>query len=297
MTHPSYLLNPGDMFQVDREFVLYATGKKKGPLSIAESTKGSRSGKAAKATEEAEAEAEEAEAENDAPDETKAKAAEPVDPPRITKKLRFLSRLARKVIEDDKDSLKVKKKQLLRKFIKEARAAMSRIGREDASTAVNIDLLNSINGMLKELTIQDPKAAAEATESGGFTAKEAADAKKAADAANAPKEAASAPAEQKDKKKPLSFTLTAKELDSMKAAIADYEDNPWDPTKRYATPWQPRPYMSAFAFIPRYLEVNQNICAAVYLRHPVARRNYAEVPSPFPPNVMQLAFNWYLRRR
>ncbi|KAJ4355165.1 hypothetical protein N0V95_003187 [Ascochyta clinopodiicola] len=65
----------------------------------------------------------------------------------------------------------------------------------------------------------------------------------------------------------------------------------------YATPWRPRDYMSAFAFIPRYLEVNQNICAAVYLRHPVARPGLAEVPTPFPYETGQLAFNWYLRRR
>ncbi|KAH8698190.1 hypothetical protein GQ44DRAFT_718323 [Phaeosphaeriaceae sp. PMI808] len=65
----------------------------------------------------------------------------------------------------------------------------------------------------------------------------------------------------------------------------------------YATPWRPRDYMSAFAFIPRYLEVNQNICAAVYLRHPVARPGLAEVPTPFHIETGQLAFNWYLRRR
>jgi hypothetical protein len=58
----------------------------------------------------------------------------------------------------------------------------------------------------------------------------------------------------------------------------------------------PRRYMPAFAFIPRYLEVNQNICAAVYLRHPVARPGQSEVPSPFPPHLQQLAYNWYLRR-
>ena len=68
-------------------------------------------------------------------------------------------------------------------------------------------------------------------------------------------------------------------------------------TKPYATPWRPRDYMSAFAFIPRYLEVNQNICAAVYLRHPVARPGLAEVPTPFHIETGQLAFNWYLRRR
>jgi ribosomal protein S4 len=62
-------------------------------------------------------------------------------------------------------------------------------------------------------------------------------------------------------------------------------------------PWRPRPLMPAFAFIPRYLEVNQNVCSAVYLRHPVARPGLAEVPTPFPESLSQLAFNWYLRRR
>ncbi|KAH7072242.1 hypothetical protein BKA63DRAFT_65698 [Paraphoma chrysanthemicola] len=75
----------------------------------------------------------------------------------------------------------------------------------------------------------------------------------------------------------------------------------WNPKRNnaapYATPWRPRDYMSAFAFIPRYLEVNQNVCAAVYLRHPVARPGLAEVPTPFHIETGQLAFNWYLRRR
>lgn len=62
-------------------------------------------------------------------------------------------------------------------------------------------------------------------------------------------------------------------------------------------PWSPRNYMSAFAFIPRYLEVNQNVCSAVYLRHPVARPGLAEVPTPFGLETGLLAFQWYLRRR
>ena len=74
-------------------------------------------------------------------------------------------------------------------------------------------------------------------------------------------------------------------------------DNPLDNSKTYSTPWQPRQYMSAFAFIPRYLEVNQNICAAVYLRHPVARPGSAEVPTPFGESIATPAYGWYLRRR
>ncbi|KAF3309338.1 mitochondrial 37S ribosomal protein nam9 [Orbilia oligospora] len=61
--------------------------------------------------------------------------------------------------------------------------------------------------------------------------------------------------------------------------------------------WRPKRFMNLFAFIPRYLEVNHHICHAVYLRHPVARSGGAEVPNPFNDGVMQLAFNWYLRRR
>ncbi len=79
--------------------------------------------------------------------------------------------------------------------------------------------------------------------------------------------------------------------------MAMIKEEVYDPTKPYATPWRPRPYMSAFAFIPRYLEVNHKICSAVYLRHPVAKPGLTEVPTPFPAETQQLAFTWYLRRR
>jgi len=91
--------------------------------------------------------------------------------------------------------------------------------------------------------------------------------------------------------------FTAKEKRKMREAVVLSRENPVDESKPYATPWAPRPYMSAFAFIPRYLEVNHNICSAVYLRHPVARPGLAEVPTPFSAEQLQLAFNWYLRRR
>lgn len=297
MTHPSYLLNPGDMFQVNRESVLYATGKKKSPPPK-EKSRPSRASKAAEETEEGDVEADET---ADGAAETEAKAAEPADPEQTIKQLKFLARTAKKVIAEDKDNLKVRKKQRLRAFIKEAREALAKMGRKDADEVVNTDLVGSVNEMLKELVIQDPNAAAKAEEAGGFTAEATADAKKAAEEANAEKEASKPVAtekkEAKTKTKHWDWHLSEDELALMKEELNDFDDNPYDPTKRYATPWQPRRYMSAFAFIPRYLEVNQNICAAVYLRHPVARQGFAEVPSPFPPHVMQLAFNWYLRRR
>lgn len=87
------------------------------------------------------------------------------------------------------------------------------------------------------------------------------------------------------------------ELQRVVKSMEELRDNPIDRSKPYATPWKPRPWMAPFVFIPRYLEVNQNICAAVYLRHPVARPGLAEVPSPFTIETNQLAFTWYLRRR
>lgn len=54
-------------------------------------------------------------------------------------------------------------------------------------------------------------------------------------------------------------------------------DKTFDATKPYRTPWRPRYFLSAFAFIPKYLEVNHNIGHAVYLRHPVARPGQSEV--------------------
>jgi len=91
--------------------------------------------------------------------------------------------------------------------------------------------------------------------------------------------------------------LTQAEKDRLRTLIAQEQENPHDPSKPYLTPWKPRPYLAPFAYIPQYLEVNQNICSAVYLRHPVARKGFAEVPTPYDQQTNQLAFNWYLQRK
>jgi hypothetical protein len=93
------------------------------------------------------------------------------------------------------------------------------------------------------------------------------------------------------------ITFTDSDYNDLHRALRSMQENPVDDSKPYATPWMPKDYMSAFAFIPRFLEVNHNICAAVYLRHPVARPGLAEVPSPYPYDMQSTAFTWYLRRR
>ena len=84
-----------------------------------------------------------------------------------------------------------------------------------------------------------------------------------------------------------------------KKVVERYDENPLhkNQKKPWPMPWKPRDWLPAFCFVPPYLEVNQKICSAVYLRHPVARPGLAEVPTPFANETMALAFNWYLRRR
>ncbi|PSR90660.1 hypothetical protein BD289DRAFT_430582 [Coniella lustricola] len=286
MTHPSYLLNPGDMFQVDPDMVMYATGRKK--FTKTEQQTGKPRGTDEEAAAEEEEETEEA---AEGSEEAETEPAPQADPEQVTKQLKVLSRMAKEILHSTKGDLTVKKKQKIRSFVKEAREISSKLGRKDGKDKViSKDLVLTINDMLKDLVIKNPSVADRAQASGAFSAAETAQAVAAADAANSAP--STSPAVE-----PVSYQLGTDQSRRLKEVVDKYDENPIDDSKPYRTPWQPRRYMSPFAFIPQYLEVNQNICAAVYLRHPVARAGQSEVPSPFPPSVMQLAFNWYLRRR
>lgn len=312
MNHATYLLNPGDMFQVDPEAVMFATGKMKTRAQIQEAqsqpkktkkrrSKGSGDGEAteeAAAAPEADegslepAEGQEAEAEASSKSTTTDKVSPEDTTEALQKRIRFLAKNAKELLETDKSELSVKKKQQIRAFVKQARAISSKLGRKDGQEAVTNDLVSTISNALKDLAISDPKIADRAEQSGAFTAEQTAEAKEAAqpEAQSSEKPAAPEPA-------PKPYQFSDEDQRRLEEMMREYEENPYDPSKPYKTPWEPRPFMSPFAFIPRYLEVNQNICAAVYLRHPVARQGMSEIPSPFPPNVQELAFNWYLRRR
>ncbi|KAI8908843.1 hypothetical protein DFJ77DRAFT_442570 [Powellomyces hirtus] len=52
-------------------------------------------------------------------------------------------------------------------------------------------------------------------------------------------------------------------------------------------------YMAPWMFIPAYLEVDYNTCSTVFLRTPLPQPDMVEVPSPFPPDWHQLAYEWY----
>lgn len=297
MRHPSYLLNPGDLFQVDPERVLFATGASKTKFERRET----RQLKQKEAEEEAEAEAE---AESEKRPESGEKAGK--ESPRET--LKALMAQAKTIISKDKD-LAAKRKQELRGFQKAVRRVLSR---SETSTI----LTDSLEAQFSELTLMlnAKRAEKKPKEDKKKEAKE-----QPAESEAVPEAAAQAATEAATESKPSTVEtgdklseafqnategnevdtseLSDEEFEILRRALTQMRDNPIDSSKPYATPWRPRDYMSAFAFIPRYLEVNQNICAAVYLRHPVARPGYAEVPTPFSEAIATPAYGWYLKRR
>ncbi|KAI8810198.1 hypothetical protein BJ742DRAFT_802479 [Cladochytrium replicatum] len=64
--------------------------------------------------------------------------------------------------------------------------------------------------------------------------------------------------------------------------------------------FEARSFMGPHMFVPDYLEINYVISSVTFLRSPLPQPSRVEIPSPFPPAIHQLAFEWYariLRRR
>lgn len=317
MRYPGYLLNPGDLFQVDPERVMYATGAPKDKRERRESRLAKKAAAAAARQAEAEKkEGEEAEEKKEQEGEKSDTEADgKVENPRET--LKYLLAQAKTIMSDSKDVLPAKKKQELRGFQKAVRRVLSR---SDSSSVLADNLEEQFSELIKVLKVKraekkegkdaqgaeqskpeqspasEPSKQTESTEpaTAEITATSTSEGKPSAQLTEAFKKAAENPEALDDE---TISELSDFELDVLKRALEQMRDNPVDSTKPYATPWRPRDYMSAFAFIPRYLEVNQNICAAVYLRHPVCRPGYSEVPTPFNESIGTAAFAYYLRRR
>ncbi|CAO3644883.1 unnamed protein product [Cunninghamella blakesleeana] len=58
-----------------------------------------------------------------------------------------------------------------------------------------------------------------------------------------------------------------------------------------------KPYAQPFLFVPEYLEVNYNTCQTVFLRTPISRPGRSEIPSPYPPELHSLAYEYYARNK
>jgi len=270
MRYPGYMLNPGDMFQVDPERVMWATGARK------DQDKYETSGEYMTTPEENEPVDEVAEEDEDADTAATADAestptadateATERTPEELRKNLTALMEQAKTYLKDPKD-LSPKQKIELRSFRTNLKRAISR---NKATESEADDYESQLAALTARLAVSTPSSSSP----------------------NTPNTSAAA-----DTIPPEVEELTKEQAKLLKEALQRAHENPYDPSKPYLTPWAPRPYMSAFAFIPRYLEVSHNICSAVYLRHPVARPGLAEVPTPFHKETNQLAHAWYLRRR
>ena len=305
MRYPGYLLNPGDMFQVDPERVMFATGAPKSKTERRETRLERRKGeskgedaeaKAEGAEESAEKGAEEGAAEGEGEKESaEVKVAEAKEEELDTREtLKRLMTQAKSVMSSDKSDLPAKRKQELRGFQKAVRRVLSR---SESSNVLTGNLETQFSELLTLLKTKPAAKSSKDKASRAATETEAAD-PGTEDAQPGEKltEAFQKAAENRTEEVDTS-ELSDDEVNTLKRALVQMRDNPIDSSKPYATPWRPRDYMSAFAFIQRYLEVSQNICAAVYLRHPVARPGFSEVPSPFSEGINTAAFTWYLRRR
>ncbi|OKL59227.1 hypothetical protein UA08_05906 [Talaromyces atroroseus] len=296
MHFPGYLLNPGDLFQVQPERVMFATGA---PKNKAERREGRLAKKAAaEAKKKDDTESPEEASKTEEGESEKDKKQEEVANPKET--LQRLLGQAKTIMSREKEVLPAKKKQELRGFQRAVRGVLSK----SATSTILADSLESQFSELlsllkaKQADIRPRKSnrkdsGKQDTESESATTETSSSVPVSEELQDAFRQATTA----KDPDSVNLSELSENEVEILKQAIQQMRDNPIDSSKPYATPWRPRDFMGAFAFIPRYLEVNHKICAAVYLRHPVARPGYSEVPSPFGEPIQTAAFSWYLRRR
>jgi len=277
MPYAGYLLNPGDMFQVEPDSVLFATGARKESAQIKVGRKVRM--KRAKVNkrlrlpqplpplrERRRKTGEITDVDGEAEVEKNSENLQEFREQRLETIDEFLV-VVLEEFERGKSKLGAKRKQDLRALLKDARAVRARINRKtEEQVTEDLKNLSSRFWLIRAATKQETQP-------------------------NATKRSLSVYAQKKQQ------AVDEAKKQKLLEAMIHVEENREDPSKPYATPWQPRPFMSPFAFIPRYLEVHHAICSAVYLRHPVARPGLAEVPTPFAAETQQLAFTWYLRRR
>lgn len=261
MPYPGYMLNPGDMFQVEPASVMFATGAPKQRSSTAR--------RVAKEKAAARAEAREASGGQTPrpprPEPVLAPKGEEPTPAELKKHLQAMMDDVDGVLAEDVGAKDKQKFRAFRQAVKRS-IGMWRSASPESNSTLDAQLEFLKTQLAGRTAPASTSPAAAATEEPLFSA---------------------------DDQAKLARAFAKLKLETEHTSAW----NNRNAAAPFATPWRPRDYMSAFAFIPRYLEVNQNICAAVYLRHPVARPGLGEVPTPFHIETGQLAFNWYLRRR
>ncbi|PHH84414.1 hypothetical protein CDD83_1973 [Cordyceps sp. RAO-2017] len=328
MVHPAYQLNPGDMFQVDVEKVLYGTGEQKKTSEssrlranlearkkradaiyqqrLVKMTKQPREGAESGKTNTADAsspsprpESENAQTVDEGFSSPQPESLSEEEQWKMDNKtIRFLLRDVKTLLTEKTSDFTAKDKKTLRLFKADALRFFARPEDSDMDAQ---DLIQELQVRMKSHELLRRKFDKILKKYGDGTKDKAVseDAPEQHSRTREIEKGLSGLSEElKEKAIQImgSTQLSKEEMRRLGTLLQRDEENPVDDSKPYATPWRPRPYMAAFAFVPRYLEVNPNICAAVYLRHPVARKGLAEVPTPFSYLTNQLSHNWYLGR-
>lgn len=310
MVHPSYQLNPGDMFQVDVDKVLYGTGVQKPPGLKKLMDRRIEGAKKRDELAESRLREERLAAGEGVDAEAAAEGSETLSEEEEwalkTQRLESMLVDVKAVLRDKKvkkgGALSAADKTRLRVFRTSAKKFLAHP--DDAEIDVD-ELMDELRVQMRGLDLQGQSFQPESSTEGV----EGAEGEESSASSSEPKYNRKRMIDraldmeglgEEQRKKFIDIIgyedISKDEMRNLAQMLKREAENPVDERKPYATPWRPRPFMAAFAFIPRYLEVNPNICAAVYLRHPVARKGLAEVPTPFPYFTNQLAHNWYLER-
>jgi ribosomal protein S4 len=274
MRHPSYLLNPGDMFSVDPDRVLWATsgGAKseaieEEPSTEATSSEANALPDAAKTPSEEEDDPRELDpewedlTEHDIAASKRSQTPPPTDEQLKTRK-HTIKQLHALTLDAESDySPSAKEKIALRAVRRSLKRLMSK------ARTVSAQDIDDVADELSDVVVR-------------IESRQKAGRSRAPAAAAAAEGSASRGAGAATRQEVNPHLLALGEVAATQKGL-----------------WKPKDYMAPFVFVPRYLEVNHTVCSAVYLRHPVVRGGAAEVPSPFTLETGSLAFAWYLRRR
>ncbi|KAJ3102756.1 mitochondrial 37S ribosomal protein nam9 [Phlyctochytrium planicorne] len=106
---------------------------------------------------------------------------------------------------------------------------------------------------------------------------------------SAEKSAASKPESSETSKTSANPSASKPKEDDKEKPIAEK----WDPAHPKALPFNEVPFMSPWMFIPQYLEVSYNVSSVILVRPPLPQADSVEIPSPHPPDLHALAYEWY----
>ena len=97
---------------------------------------------------------------------------------------------------------------------------------------------------------------------------------------------------------PVESTETPAEASSSTTAIVETASQLKNLPKTETSWFNLPPYAQAHLFVPAYLQPSFLTCSAVYVRHPTARANYSEIPSPYDAGgeLMSLGWEWYKKK-